>query len=157
MFVEIILFNKNKSLFLCFCVILLSKCTCLMYMFRSKRSQLTRRLLRSRLKNSDRDEGRCETQVRHQLLKRLKENQLELLAVAVESCGEDVTACVLLPRDCGYTVPPHLLCCQIWRWPDINNVDELKRLPVCASSSDPVYICCNPYHLSRLVDKPGKS
>ena len=52
-------------------------------------------------------------------------------------------------------VDPHLLCCQIWRWPDLNQSSELKRLPVCHSAKDPVYICCNPYHWSRLC-KPGK-
>ncbi|XP_046734329.1 mothers against decapentaplegic homolog 6 isoform X2 [Diprion similis] len=47
-------------------------------------------------------------------------------------------------------VEPHLLCCQIWRWPDLADSDELKRLPVCQSDQDPVYVCCNPYHWSRL-------
>lgn len=50
---------------------------------------------------------------------------------------------------------PHLLCCQIWRWPDLAHSSELKRLPVCHSAKDPVYVCCNPYHWSRLC-KPGK-
>ncbi|KAK2575697.1 hypothetical protein KPH14_012087 [Odynerus spinipes] len=45
---------------------------------------------------------------------------------------------------------PHLLCCQIWRWPDLVRTDELKRLPVCHSAEDPAYVCCNPYHWSRL-------
>ncbi|XP_071625587.1 mothers against decapentaplegic homolog 6 isoform X1 [Temnothorax longispinosus] len=45
---------------------------------------------------------------------------------------------------------PHLLCCQIWRWPDLEHSSELKRLPMCHSAKDPVYICCNPYHWSRL-------
>ncbi|XP_014487352.1 PREDICTED: mothers against decapentaplegic homolog 6 isoform X2 [Dinoponera quadriceps] len=45
---------------------------------------------------------------------------------------------------------PHLLCCQIWRWPDLEHSSELKRLPICHSAKDPVYICCNPYHWSRL-------
>ncbi|KOC59534.1 Mothers against decapentaplegic like protein 6 [Habropoda laboriosa] len=47
-------------------------------------------------------------------------------------------------------IDPHLLCCQIWRWPDLAHSSELKRLPVCHSAKDPVYICCNPYHWSRL-------
>ena len=60
--------------------------------------------------------------------------------------------------DSGLTGPlddPHLLSCQIWRWPDLANSSELKKLPVCHSAKDPVYICCNPYHWSRLC-KPGK-
>ncbi|XP_070164446.1 mothers against decapentaplegic homolog 6 [Polyergus mexicanus] len=51
---------------------------------------------------------------------------------------------------CGAPSDPHLLCCQIWRWPDLEHSSELKRLPICHSAKDPVYICCNPYHWSRL-------
>ncbi|KAK0182723.1 hypothetical protein PV327_000830 [Microctonus hyperodae] len=49
------------------------------------------------------------------------------------------------------TIPPaHLLSCQMWRWPDLKHSSELKKLPVCHSSKDPSYVCCNPYHWSRL-------
>lgn len=140
-------------------------------MFRSKRNNLIRRLLRARIRREGRegrDEAWCEVQIRN-LLKRFKENQLELLAAAVESRGDNLSACVLLPRmDCiigggggggDQTVTgtqAHLLCCQMWRWPELRSVEELKRLPVCASATDPVYICCNPYHLSRLSGfQPG--
>lgn len=162
-----------------------------------------------------------------ELLKTLKENQLEMLLTAVESYGADLGSCVLVPRQpedypydqqqyhgsrphrhhtrhfhqrryrhyrhhrsnrhhrsssveddqescCSASedsssaspmrsarnagVPargsapsdPHLLCCQIWRWPDLEHSEELKRLPTCHSARDPVYICCNPYHWSRL-------
>jgi hypothetical protein len=94
--------------------------------------------------------------VRSDLLKRLKESQLEMLLAAIESRGADLSACVLLPRDQPPLLDPRLLCCQLWRWPDLRQAAELKRLPVCRSSKDTVYICCNPYHWSRLC-KPGKS
>ncbi|XP_051156874.1 mothers against decapentaplegic homolog 6 [Leptopilina boulardi] len=48
------------------------------------------------------------------------------------------------------SIDPLLLCCQIWRWPDLTHSSELKNLPVCHSSKDPVFVCCNPYHWSRL-------
>ncbi|KAK0094080.1 hypothetical protein PV326_011861 [Microctonus aethiopoides] len=49
------------------------------------------------------------------------------------------------------TIPPaYLLSCQMWRWPDLKHSSELKKLPVCHSSKDPSYVCCNPYHWSRL-------
>lgn len=94
--------------------------------------------------------------VRSYLLKRLKESQLEMLLAAVESRGADLSACVLLPRDQPPLLDPRLLCCQLWRWPDLRQDAELKRLPVCRSSKDTVYICCNPYHWSRLC-KPGET
>lgn len=93
--------------------------------------------------------------VRSDLLKRFKESQLEMLLAAIESRGADLSACVLLPRDQPPMLDPRLLCCQLWRWPDLRQATELKRLPVCRSSKDTVYICCNPYHWSRLC-KPGK-
>lgn len=53
------------------------------------------------------------------------------------------------------TSSAHLLSCQIWRWPDICLTTQLKKLPLCHSTKDPSYVCCNPYHWSRLC-KPGK-
>ncbi|RLU16074.1 hypothetical protein DMN91_011832 [Ooceraea biroi] len=63
-----------------------------------------------------------------------------------------VSSAVRGPAESGVGAPcdPHLLCCQIWRWPDLEHSSELKRLPICHSAKDPVYICCNPYHWSRL-------
>ncbi len=62
----------------------------------------------------------------HSLLKRLKEPQLQTLVTAVESGGGESTECVLLPKGdlqkLGARlggVPPHYLCCQIWRFPDL--------------------------------------
>ncbi|KAG7213113.1 hypothetical protein KM043_002436 [Ampulex compressa] len=160
--------------------------------------------------NHDEDENPGRLMRCKELLKSLKENQLEMLLTAVESCGADLGSCVLVPRlnpedshdtdqqqlqqqqqqqqqqqyhhstledeelqqysteesaspmrpeNCrvpirgapeNAPVDPHLLCCQIWRWPDLTHSSELKRLPVCHSAKDPVYICCNPYHWSRL-------
>ncbi|XP_008557576.1 mothers against decapentaplegic homolog 6 [Microplitis demolitor] len=48
------------------------------------------------------------------------------------------------------TSSAHLLSCQIWRWPDICLTTQLKKLPLCHSTKDPSYVCCNPYHWSRL-------
>lgn len=173
-----------------------------------------------------------------ELLKSLREYQLEMLLVAIDSCGADLSDCVLVPSinndlyqsetndqldhvrrlrhtqrnirhlhnplrhrhtqhsarqrsrcrhcelphnapsedttevldeslsdenqlaHCARTSsllpsPAHLLSCQIWRWPDLTHSSELKRLPICHSSEDPLYVCCNPYHWSRLC-KPGK-
>nr|CAD7597347.1 unnamed protein product [Timema genevievae] len=147
-----------------------------MFMFRSKRTTLAKRLWKSRVRQEHETQGTTEGQesacyphgletgggvccgggggaspaetALKTLLKRLKENQLEMLLAAVESRGADLSACVLLPRD--LPPEPHVLCCQIWRWPDVRQHCELKRLPVCRADKDPVYLCCNPYHWSRL-------
>nr|CAD7462175.1 unnamed protein product [Timema tahoe] len=151
-----------------------------MFMFRSKRTTLAKRLWKSRVRQEHETQGTTEGQesacyphsfetgggvccgggggaspaeaALKTLLKRLKENQLEMLLAAVESRGADLSACVLLPRD--LPPEPHVLCCQIWRWPDVRQHCELKRLPVCRADKDPVYLCCNPYHWSRLC-RPG--
>lgn len=127
-----------------------------MYMFRSKRSNLTRRLLRARLDREWRGERGEANDVCVLLLKRLKEAQLELLLAAVESAGEeDVGACVLVSRaGCGPGGALEAMC-RAWRWPDLSlegsSTAQLRRLPSCASAQDPVYLCCNPYHLSRIA------
>lgn len=89
------------------------------------------------------------------LLKRLRDSQLETMLRAVQTRGRDGTAClplphgdVKLPRE---VVAPHVLCCRLWRWPQLRHQYELKRLPWCAAS--PLHVCCNPYHWS-IVHKP---
>lgn len=113
-------------------------------------------------KNSNESEIEKEFKATAQsFLKRLKESQLEQLVEAVESNGGDHTDCVLFPqgeiRLGRRTVDPQVLCCQLFRWPDVKHVGELKRLHFnCKSSrasgddTNSGHVCCNPYHLSRL-------
>lgn len=146
-------------------------------MFRSKRNALAKRLWKLRVSSRGNracddgssgqggsgsapdyaDAGAEELEVKavaQAMLKRLKEAQLESLAQAVESQGADDTGCVLVPqgdlRLGRRTAPPHVLCCQLWRWPDLRNDYQLKRLRCCQTATDPLYVCCNPYHWSRL-------
>lgn len=138
---------------------------CQCFMFRSRRSTLVKRLWKSRISQN---ETSCSTEsaedlevksVAHSVLKRLKEKSLEVLVQSVESKGGETTECVLLPKGDlrlgKRTAAPHVLCCQIWRWPDLEGDLLLKRLPCCLPTDDPTSICCNPYHWSRLV-LPGK-
>lgn len=161
-----------------------------MFMFRRKRNNLIRRLLKARIRrdgceyetgseiedggstrvyahahqpamdvtSTNGNMGDCETLVRSTLLKKLEDTQLELLTGAVESRGADLSDCVLLSRKdvAAMGQQAHVLCCQMWRWPELRQAAELKRLPVCESANDTVYICCNPYHWSRLCE-PGMS
>lgn len=132
----------------------------LMFMFRSKRTTLIKRLLKVARGGKKQDAGGgggggdSASAAVMGLLRRLQDNQLEMLWAAVESGGRDpANNCVLLPRE----LQPHVLCCQTFRWPaDHLHSGSLRRLPACRSACDPVYVCCNPYHWSRVF-QPGKS
>ena len=143
-----------------------------MFMFRRKRTCLAKRLWKARKEHEIRSKEKAlllddeneemrdsrsiindEGLLRTSVLKRLKDNQLEMLVEAVESGGAGTSTCVLVPKETVQEA--HLLCCQIWRWPDLKNTAELRRTPDCSSATDPIYICCNPYHWSRLCE-PGK-
>lgn len=128
---------------------------CFMFMFRSRRTTLTKRLVKARKRRSDETRRQIEEEGLAALLKKLKDNQLEMLLSAVESQGMQLSNCILLPRECREN-EPHVLCCQTWRWPDVRQGNELRRIPACRSAADPVYICCNPYHWSRRLWQPGE-
>ncbi|KAK7794292.1 hypothetical protein R5R35_007678 [Gryllus longicercus] len=137
-----------------------------MFMFRSRRTALAKRLWRARARRDSDPPAAAATVAAGSaprgsdaaaaatLLRRLRAPQLEALLAAVESRGADATACVLLPRSPPPPPEPHLLCCQTWRWPDLRSPAELKRLPACAAAAaaadDPALVCVNPYHWSRL-------
>lgn len=116
-----------------------------MLMFRSRRNALIKRLWKARLGGSD-EEGR---EIRKWLLRRLTEDQLDTLAAAIESRGGGSADCVLVDQleECP---SPELLCCQVWRWPDLHSTRQLKKLPMCKSGVLAGSNCCNPYHWSRL-------
>ena len=133
-------------------------------MFRSRRSILVKRLWKYRIYNETGSTTESQEElelksVTHSMLKRLKEKQLDALVESVESQGSEQTECVMLPKGeqrlGRKTVTPQVLCCKLWRWVDITNTTELKRLPCCTSASDTIYQCCNPYHFS-LITKPGE-
>ena len=116
-------------------------------------------------------------QLNHMLM-RLKKSNLEILLDAIKSQGSNPGGCVLMPASASTTsgIPAHLLLIQVFRWPDLSQESELKRLPFCefynvvsdgnatknlektASTSASaqlsplprLYECCNPYHWSRL-------
>lgn len=140
----------------CYCAVVAPKCPPpppYMFMFRSRRATLTKRLTKAARKRRPPgggvDDCAASAPNLETLLRQLQENQLEMLLRAVERGGGD---CVLVRKEKTLPPPsqPHLLCCQTWRWPEVKQASELRRLPSCRSASDPVYVCCNPYHWSRL-------
>lgn len=133
-------------------------------MFKSHRSLLVRRLWKLRVQNETRsEEENSEEQefksVVHSMLKRLKEKQLDMLIQSIDMKGGEESECVLYPRaDTRIgkkSLTPTVVCCKMWRFPDITNLTELKRLPCCCAS-DTVYECINPFHWSLLTE-PGEN
>ncbi|KAM9541385.1 mothers against decapentaplegic homolog 7 [Salvelinus alpinus] len=95
----------------------------------------------------------------HSTLKQIKEKQLEWLLQAVESKGGARSPCLLLPSKVdtklgqqSYSLP--LLLYKVFRWPDLMDCSELKRLSCCESYGEinPELVCCNPHHMSRLCE-----
>ncbi|EEC08547.1 conserved hypothetical protein [Ixodes scapularis] len=131
------------------------------FMFTSKRCKLVKRLWeeRARLVGCDEYEAVCALEeCAHRkaveaTLKRMREPQLELMLLAVRSRGRSGRACVPLAV-ADASEAPHVLCCRLWRWPQLRHHWELRRMPWCGAS--PLSVCCNPYHWS-IVQRPGES
>lgn len=95
-------------------------------------------------------------------MNQLKKGQLEPLCQAVEGLSTDVssgkshqaTNCVLVQRQKIQGEEPQVIACRLWRWNDLYDPNELRRIPKCPNEKDPIYICCNPVHWSRLC-QPG--
>ncbi|XP_053559515.1 mothers against decapentaplegic homolog 6 [Bombina bombina] len=137
-------------------------------MFRTRRSVSTRKLWRQRCTTPNRGQGEGASpnpddlqnalrQVAHQLFKKLKDEQLWQLAEAVECKGRWDCGCVWVPWDSRagkQGLAPHVLLCRLYRWPDLRQAGELKRLLECEAywkkNTDGGLLCCNPYHFSRL-------
>jgi MAD (mothers against decapentaplegic) family protein 6/7 len=94
------------------------------------------------------------------------DRQLEALADAVENGhhGGRASDCVLAvaPSASSLALPPHIICCRLWRWPALDISVPIKCMPWCqtADSCEDAsknlqqnnrQVCCNPYHWSRLV------
>ncbi|XP_030764479.1 mothers against decapentaplegic homolog 6 [Sitophilus oryzae] len=82
-----------------------------------------------------------------ELLNKLEDNQMKMLLKAVKDCDQDGD-CILVSSKSFSEA--HVQCCRFWRWHDLRQGSELRRLPQCRSALDSVYVCCNPNHWSRL-------
>lgn len=133
-------------------------------MFRSRRAGLVRRLWRQRCAAaSPEDSPGALKPAAHALFKKLKDEELELLVQAVESRGAWESGCVWAPRGelrgAKQALPPQVLLCRLYRWPDLRQPHELKHLCYCTRGrggcGDTAALCCNPHHFSRLA-APGE-
>ncbi|KAM8921718.1 mothers against decapentaplegic homolog 6-like [Pelodytes ibericus] len=143
-------------------------------MFRTRWSVSARQLWRQRCTTSSRGQGdgappnpedlqNALRPAAHQLFKKLKDEQLWQLAEALESKGRWDCGCVWLPfesRGVKQTPAPQVLLCRLYRWPDLRQPTELKRLTQCENfwrkDSEGTAVCCNPYHFSRLTAPQGE-
>ena len=94
------------------------------------------------------------------LVKKLKKTKgaLEALEHALSNPGT-VTKCVTIPRSLDGRLQvshrkglPHVICCRVWRWPDLQSHHELKPLDICEYpfTSKQMEVCINPYHYKRV-------
>ncbi|XP_074837411.1 mothers against decapentaplegic homolog 6-like [Carettochelys insculpta] len=128
-------------------------------MFRSRRAGLVRRLWRHRCAAPGPEDGPGALKpTAHALFRKLKDEELELLVQAVESRGAGQSGCVWVSRaelrGTKQALPPQVLLCRLFRWPDLRHPHELKRLSCCqgwGGWSEGAVLCCNPHHLSRLA------
>ncbi|XP_073408479.1 mothers against decapentaplegic homolog 6-like [Dendrobates tinctorius] len=138
-------------------------------MLRSRRSLLVWQLWKKRCSTPSRCQGEGVSPTpedlhnalrpaAHLLFKKLKDEQLWQLSEAVESRGRWDSGCVWLPwegRAGKQVLPPQVLVCRLYRWPDVRSTTELKSLSHCENfwwkSGEGTTVCCNPYHLSRLA------
>ncbi|XP_037091723.1 mothers against decapentaplegic homolog 6-like isoform X2 [Pollicipes pollicipes] len=106
------------------------------------------------------DSGVCATdseserELVRSLLSTLHIDSLKMLCEAVESGGDSLGACVVVPKreyvlrsKCATAV---VLFCRYFRWPDVDCELRLRRLLVCQCVQDDCQTCINPYHWSRV-------
>lgn len=133
-------------------------------MFCSHRAGLVRRLWRQRCAAASPEDGPSALKPAvHALFKKLKDEELELLVQVVESRGAWESGCVLAPwgdlQGVKQGLPPQVLLCRLFRWPDLHQSHELKHFCYCAGGQgvcgDLAVLCCNPHHFSRLA-VPGE-
>ena len=95
------------------------------------------------------------------VLKRLKEPALEGLVRALEGSGKDSGVCCLVPKG-GLrlgrlgTVSPQVLTAQLFRWPDVQEEEQLVQVkPLCENQDQDLFVCCNPWHWARALPTGG--
>ena len=119
----------------------------------------------------DDDEGLVSKVNVFALLEQIELDRLEELLLAVQGRGEVFSCCIRVPK-VFRRLPedvqsPHLVCCHLWRWPNVGtNQLVLRSVPFCTflyttrnncghgtSVDEDVdgFTCCNPHHWSRIA------
>ena len=96
------------------------------------------------------------------LLKRLpSKEELASLMTAVTTKGGRPTGCVTTKRTVdgrihisrGKKVFPHLIFSQLWRWPQVNNRNQISSNCNYAHCTMESLVCVNPYHYELQAGK----
>ena len=96
------------------------------------------------------------------LLKRLpSKEELASLMTAVTTKGGQPTGCVTTKRTVdgrvhisrGKKVFPHLIFSQLWRWPQVNNRNQISSNCNYAHCTMESLVCVNPYHYELQAGK----
>lgn len=93
------------------------------------------------------------------LVKKLKKTGgLDELKKAI-STQDTSTKCITIPRSLDGRLQvshrkglPHVIYCRLWRWPDLQNHQELRAVESCewAFHMKREEVCVNPYHYTRI-------
>lgn len=150
--------------------------SCRCFMFRAwRRAALTRRLAKRRVDSGSdvlasssyggTDVSDDINQL-YSIVGQFDDRQLEALAEAVENgqTGGRVSECIVpvAAPSHSQTLPSHIICCRLWRWPTLDRSVPIKSMPWCQAAADcddmaktsqqnGQQFCCNPYHWSRLI------
>ncbi|XP_052096426.1 mothers against decapentaplegic homolog 3-like isoform X1 [Mytilus californianus] len=112
--------------------------------------------------SSERDDKWSEKAVKSLVKKLKKTGGLDELEKAITRQDES-TKCITIPRSLDGRLQvshrkglPHVIYCRLWRWPDLQNHQELRAVDVCeyAFHLKKDEVCVNPYHYTR-VEAPG--
>uniref|UniRef100_A0A0B6Z6R5 Mothers against decapentaplegic homolog n=3 Tax=Arion vulgaris TaxID=1028688 RepID=A0A0B6Z6R5_9EUPU len=119
---------------------------------------IVKRLLAWKKGEHEKDDKSAEKAVKSLVKKLKKKGGLEELAKAL-STQDPCTKCITIPRALDGRLQvfhckslPHVTYCRLWRWPDLQNHQELLPGDRCeyAFHLKKEEVCINPYHYTRV-------
>ncbi|KAJ8313412.1 hypothetical protein KUTeg_009040 [Tegillarca granosa] len=113
--------------------------------------------------NNEREDKWSEKAVKSLVKKLKKSGGLDELEKSVTT-QDSSTKCITIPREDGIRSLdgrlqvshrkglPHVIYCKLWRWPDLQNHQELRAIDSCeyAFQLKKDEVCVNPYHYTRV-------
>ncbi|KAL3886415.1 hypothetical protein ACJMK2_026412 [Sinanodonta woodiana] len=119
---------------------------------------IVKRLLGWKKGDSEREDKWSEKAVKSLVKKLKKAGGLDELEKAITT-QDGSTKCITIPRSLDGRLQvshrkglPHVIYCRLWRWPDLQNHQELRAIDTCeyAFHLKRDEVCVNPYHYTRI-------